>query len=61
MSVKKEVERNQDVFMMFLLQGMNFEMLSLQNSKCCPESELLTQESWCGGQVLKTIVTMKVS
>jgi hypothetical protein len=31
MSVKKEVERKQDVFRMFLLQGMNFEMLSLQN------------------------------
>jgi hypothetical protein len=29
MSVKKEVERKQDVFRMFLLQGMNFEMLSL--------------------------------
>jgi hypothetical protein len=31
MCVKKEVERNQCVFRMFLLQGMNFEMLSLQN------------------------------
>jgi hypothetical protein len=31
MSVRKEVERNQDVVWMFLLQGMNFEMLSLQN------------------------------
>jgi hypothetical protein len=31
MCVKKEVERNQDVFRMFLLQGMNFKMLSLQN------------------------------
>ena len=31
MSVKKQVERNQYVFRMFLLQGMNFEMLSLRN------------------------------
>jgi hypothetical protein len=36
MSVRKEVERNQDVFRMFLLQDMNFEMLSLQN-KMLPE------------------------
>jgi hypothetical protein len=31
MSVEKQVERNHHVFRMFLLQGMNFEMLSLQN------------------------------
>jgi hypothetical protein len=31
MSVRKEVEWNKDVFRMFLLQGMNSEMLSLQN------------------------------
>jgi hypothetical protein len=31
MSVKKQVERNQYVFRMFLLQGMNFKMLSLRN------------------------------
>jgi hypothetical protein len=31
MSVKEQVERNRYVFRMFLLQGMNFEMLSLRN------------------------------
>jgi hypothetical protein len=31
MSVKKQVERNRYVFRMFLLQGINFELLGLRN------------------------------